>query len=193
MKVLVAYSSMSGCTKKVAEALYNGLEGVEKTLADIKDKPDASGYDVVAVGYWVDKGGPNAQAAEFIKTLKGKRVFVFATLAYYIDSEHGFQSVWKGVKAAEEAGAEVIGHFGANGHLSDAIIERFKKMAAQGSDDHHAFTPEKGIRYAVMKDHPTAAECALASERFNERLELCRRLDAYKAQQAEGTCPFCGC
>lgn len=182
MKVHIVYSSLTGCTKKVAEALYNGLTGVEKTISDVSSNPDVSDADIVAFGYWVDKGGPNEKAAKWLEGVKGKRVFVFATLAYYADSKHGFEAVWRGVEAAEAAGNEVIGHYVCNGALNPALIERFKRMAKEGSDNHHAYTPEKGIRYEIMAKHPTEAELALGSERFNERVEYCLKLAQLKTE-----------
>lgn len=178
MKVHIVYSSLSGCTKKVAEAMFAGLQNVEKEISDVKDNPDVSDADIVVFGYWVDKGSMNEKAASWFKQVRGKRVFVFATLAYYADSEHGFQSVWKGVEAARALDNEVIGHYVCNGRLAPSLIERFKKMAEKGSDNPHAFTPEKGLRYEIMASHPTACELALGSERLNERVLYCQRLDA---------------
>lgn len=186
MKISIVYSSLSGCTRKVAEALYEGLAElpyVERSLADVTTKPDVSDADIVCFGYWVDKGGPNEKAAEWFSSVHGKRVFVFSTLAYNVDSKHGFEAGWKGVELAESQGNEVIGHFTCNGHLSDSLIQRFKRMAAEGKDSRHAFTPEKGIRYEIMASHPTAAELALGAERLRERVEYCRRVDELRAGQ----------
>ena len=49
-------------------------------------------YDAILIGYWVDKGGPNKEAKEFMKRIKNKRVGIFATLGAYPDSNHGFNS-----------------------------------------------------------------------------------------------------
>lgn len=181
MKVSVVYSSKTGCTKKLAEALYAGLPAYcEKQLADIKENPDVSSADVLVFGYWVNEGGLNEDAKKWFSQISGKKVFLFATLSFNVDSEHGFQSGWSAVQFAQEHGNEVIGHFVGNGRLDPALIERFKKMAAEGSNNHHAFTPEKGIRYEIMSVHPTPAEMALASERLNERLEMQRRIAELK-------------
>ena len=60
MKVQVIYSSLSGCTKRLAEGIFNGLNAMDKTIHDLKDgRPELEG-DIILLGYWVDKGGPNA-------------------------------------------------------------------------------------------------------------------------------------
>ena len=57
MKILVAYSTKTGNTKKVAEAIAQALPGAE--LHDVTTAPAPDAYDFVAMGFWVDKGGPN--------------------------------------------------------------------------------------------------------------------------------------
>ena len=54
MKTLVVYSSRTGNTEKVARAVAEGLHDCD--VYAVKDAPNPSGYDFVAVGYWVDKG-----------------------------------------------------------------------------------------------------------------------------------------
>ena len=54
MKTLVVYSSRTGNTGKVARAVAEGLHDCD--IYPVKDAPNPSGYDFVAVGYWVDKG-----------------------------------------------------------------------------------------------------------------------------------------
>ena len=106
----------------------------------------------------------------------------FCTLAYFADSTHAFEAIQKGIKLVQEAGGQVIGSFIANGALAPQIIAEFKRMAQSGNANHHAYTPEKGLRYELFKNHPTKAECALASERFQERVLLSEQVEALKAQ-----------
>ena len=182
MKYAVCYRSLTGCTKKVAQAIYDDIKGKDKALLDIKDNPDITAADIVALGYYVDQAGPDDLACKFITRLKGKRVFVFCTLAYFADSTHAFEAIQKGIKLVQEAGGQVIGSFIANGALAPQIIAEFKRMAQSGNGNHHAYTPEKGLRYELFKNHPTKAECALASERFQERVLLSDQVEELKAQ-----------
>ena len=72
MKVQVIYSSLSGCTKKLAQGIYDGLGDVEKSIHDLAEGEPALDGDILLLGYWVDKGGPNAQMKAFMDTLEGK-------------------------------------------------------------------------------------------------------------------------
>lgn len=70
MKVLIAYSSRTGNTRRVAEALAKAApEG--SLLARVEDTPSADGFDVVFAGYWLDRGGPDAKAKEFCTLFMG--------------------------------------------------------------------------------------------------------------------------
>lgn len=95
MKVQIIYSSLSGCTRKVAEGIYHSLIGVDKSIHDLKDGEPVLNGDILLLGYWVDKGGPNEQMHAFLEKLKGRTVGIFCTLAFYADSEHGYQSLKK--------------------------------------------------------------------------------------------------
>lgn len=55
MKFLVVYSSLTGNTKMVGEAIAEVL-APECDIFPVEDNPDYSDYDLVVVGYWVDKG-----------------------------------------------------------------------------------------------------------------------------------------
>ena len=167
MKVQVIYSSLSGCTKKLAQGIYDGLGDVEKSIHDLAEGNPALDGDILLLGYWVDKGGPNAQMKAFMDKLKGKTVGVFCTLAYWTDAAHGTGSLTAGIDAVKEKNT-VIGGYVCNGHISDKMIESFRSNPT----GHHSATPEAELRWKLMANHPTAAEIALGAERFRERVEL---------------------
>ncbi|MBQ3512189.1 MAG: flavodoxin [Lachnospiraceae bacterium] len=167
MRILVTYSSKTGNTKKLAEGIFEGLKEVDKSILPMKEVEDVSAYDVVLAGYWVDKGGPNQEAAEFLKKIEGKKVGLFATLAFWPDSEHGFGSILAGEKLVIEKN-HVIGKYICQGKIDERMIEMFEKMP-EGSP--HRPTPEKRKRYAISANHPSQADIAVAAEMFRERIE----------------------
>lgn len=167
MKVLVTYSSKTGNTKKLAEGIYAGLEKVEKEILPMSEVSDLSSYDTVLAGYWVDKGGANKEAAEFLAKIEGKKVGVFATLAFWPDSEHGYHSILAGEALVKEKN-HVIGKYICQGKIDDKMVEMFEKMP-EGNP--HRPTPEKRKRYKISANHPSAADIAVAAEMFRERIE----------------------
>lgn len=168
MKVQVIYSSLTGCTKKVATAIFNGLDVEQKTIHDLKDGAPTLDGDILLLGYWGISGNPNDEMKDFLQTIKGKAVGIFCTLGYYADSAHARQTIESGLNLVKENN-EIIGSFVCNGAVSHKLIE------GQGKSGNHTPTEQKEIRWEIIKNHPTTAECALAAERFNERVTLYRR------------------
>ena len=171
MKVQVIYSSLSGRTKKLAEALYHAADTEEKSIHNLKDGVPELDGDVILLGYWVDKGGPNAEMKALLGQLKGKTLGLFCTLGFYADAKHGWDSIQNGVELVKENNT-ILGTYVCNGALSQEIIDSFRKAGTSG---HHSASPENEIRWEIMKNHPTEAEINLAVERFNERIEILRQ------------------
>ena len=64
----------------------------------------------------------------------------------------------------------------AHGKVNANLAAALEPLGLHFTAQLESTTPEKGLRYELFKSHPTAAECALASERFNERLVLSERV-----------------
>ena len=174
MKVQIVYSSLSGCTRRLAEGIFDAMTVDAKELCDLAaGNPELDG-DAVLLGYWVDKGGPDAAMKAFMETVENKNVGVFCTLAYWADSAHAHDALAAGVALVKEKN-RVFGGYVCNGAMSQAMIDRFR---ANGTSGPHSASPANEARWALMKNHPTAAETALAAERFNERLRLLQTLTA---------------
>ena len=85
MKILVVYSSKTGNTKKIADAIFEILPE-PKEIYSVQDAPPPEGYDFIAAGFWVNKGTADNAAQKYMKTIKGKKVGLFATLGAYPNS-----------------------------------------------------------------------------------------------------------
>ena len=171
MKILITYSSKTGNTKKLASGIYKNIReecGLNVSIKPINEVKCIEDYDAILIGYWVDKGGPNKEAQEFMKRIKKKRVGIFATLGAYPDSNHGFNSLVKGEDLLKENN-EIIGKYICQGAVDSNLIEAFKKL---DSNNYHAITDEKLRRYKIAKLHPNEAEILSASILFKERLTI---------------------
>ena len=169
--VQVVYSSLTGCTRRLAEAIYNGLAAEKKSIHDLADGVPALDADILLLGYWGVSGGPCEEVQAFLQNIEGKAVGVFCTLGYYADSAHAFDTVRKGVDLLKDRN-EIIGSYVCNGAVSRTL------KAGQGLDAPHAPTEQKELRWEMTDSHPTPAECALAAERMNERIHLYVRCKA---------------
>lgn len=128
MKALVVYSSKSGNTKKLAEALFATLQ-CEKKLTSVADNPDPSGYDFVAVGFWLMAGKPDPATQDFLPKIGEKEVFLFATHGAAKDSDHA----QNGLNMAKQlaAPARICGVFSCPGQVGEEILEKAGKKDPQ--------------------------------------------------------------
>ena len=107
MKVAVVYYSMSGNTKKVAEAMANEL-GTE--AESIKDEPELEGVDLLFIGSGCYGGKLRGEMLKFLEDLKDiKRAAVFGT---YSRETKAIESM-KGI--LEKKGIKVIDEWGCTG------------------------------------------------------------------------------
>ncbi len=139
MKQLVVYSSRSGNTKKLAEFIFSRLAG-EKEITSVAEAPDPSGYDEVAVGFWVKAGQPDPDSQAYLKkcTAVG-RLFLFATHGSAANSNYAAIGINRARELA--AGAQIVGCFDCPGEVSAKTLEN---------------AANKDPQPAWLKDAPTA-------------------------------------
>lgn len=159
MKSLIVYSSRTGNTRAVAEAIAHVIpEPCE--IVPVENAPDVSDVDFLAIGYWVDKGMPDAKAKTFMEGVKGKKVGLFGTLGAYPDSDHANDCR---VKAAElMEGNEILGQFLCQGKIDPKVLEMMAKMAS----DQHPMTEERKARIEEAKKHPNEEDFSNARSVF---------------------------
>ncbi|MDO5754985.1 MAG: flavodoxin family protein [Tissierellia bacterium] len=162
MKTLISYSSKTGNTKKVAEAIHEKLQGdlfdiVHGNDVDLKD------YDKVIFGFWVDKGGPDAKAKVFMEQIANKKVGVFFTLGAYPDSDHAKDVMEKTIDQLEKQGNTVMAHFCCMGKIDPKLTAMFEKL---GDDSPHRMTDERRKRHEEAAKHPNDEDLIKAQDAF---------------------------
>ena len=86
MKSLVLWSSRTGNTKAVAEAIFAALPGEKKIMEEGREGNDLSSYDLVFVGFWGYRRGADPLAQKTLSSLFGKHVAIYATAGTWPDS-----------------------------------------------------------------------------------------------------------
>ena len=125
MKTLIVYSSITGNTRKLAEAIAPLMAG-EKTLCAVDDAPPPEEFDVIAVGFWFQAGKPDLKAQKYMKDIgSGPRVFLFATHGAAAGSQHVKQAMDYARSLVPEA--RIMGDFSCPGQVSTAFLETAQK------------------------------------------------------------------
>ncbi len=126
MKVLIAYSSRTGNTKVVCDAAYDEIKDLaEVDYMTVKEAKDIDSYDLIVVGFWVDKGTANKKAMKFIQSIRGKKVALLGTLGAPPDSFHGEKCV-KNVKELVDASNEYLGVRLSRGKVDPKLTKAIK-------------------------------------------------------------------
>lgn len=161
MKALVVYSSRTGNTRKSPKPsppFFPAVRSIPWT------RSRARRYDLVAVGYWVDKGMPDAQAKAYLETVRDAKVALFGTLGAWPDSDHARDCIAQGeaLVNAPERRNKVLGTYLCQGKVDPKIVAMMQKMAS----DVHPMTPERKARLEEAAKHPDEADCLRAQEAF---------------------------
>jgi len=139
MKVLVAYMTSTGNTKKVADAIYGEID-CEKEIKPLKEVQDIGAYDLSFLGFPTHGYGPDKKTQEILGRLctSNRRVALFVTHGAPENEPEVPEWIAKFKQAA--AGAELVGCFDCQGEMS-AGVKLFMKIS-----------PNKKMRADVKKD-----------------------------------------
>lgn len=138
MKVLVAYLSQTGNTRRVAEAIYGEIDA-EKELKPLSEVESLEGYDLAFIGFPIHASRPAEEARAFLEDkARGRRVAVFVTHAAPEDQEETRQYLEN--CRASLSGADLVGMFDCQGELAQAVIDllarsdnpRYRQFAEYG-------------------------------------------------------------
>ncbi len=164
MKILITYSSLTGNTKKVAEAIHEEIGGDLKPMSEASNWED---YDFIAMGFYVDKGWAAKDAKAYIDNVKNKKVGLFATMGAEPESDHGKSVLETGRALMKKNGNELICEFLCQGAIDPEIIVVMRKMA-QRPDARHPITPEREKRWKDAESHPDANDLENAKKAFEK-------------------------
>jgi flavodoxin len=146
MKVLVAYMSSTGNTKKIAEAIY-GENGAAKEIKPVSEVESLAGYDLAFLGFPTHGYGPDKKAKAILERLcrDKKKVALFVTHAAPETEPEVAEYIAKFKQAA--SGAEIVGTFDCQGQLASGVkfimkISPNKKLRRDAKRDNSNGQPD---------------------------------------------------
>ena len=126
MKYAVVYSSRTGNTKKLANAVRDALPA-EECIYWGEPSTYALKAQRIYVGFWTDKGTCNRETADFLKGLTGQEVFLFGTAGFGENQEY-FEKILKRTAKYIPKQAHLIGTFMCQGKMPLSVRQRYEKM-----------------------------------------------------------------
>lgn len=127
MKYAIVYSSLSGNTKQIAQAIYSVLPKEECIyFGDVKHA-DVSQAEFIICGSWSDKGDCSSEMMEFINTLSKKHLALFLTAGFGASSQY-FDAIMARMLKHVSNDCDVINTFVCQGKMPLSVKLRYQKL-----------------------------------------------------------------
>lgn len=160
MKTVIVYSSKTGNTKKVAEAIHEAIEGSE--IKSSKENLEKE-YDLYILGGWIDRGTFDSGMLKFAENIKNKKTAYFFTLGAEPDSAHGEDCRRNIEKLLLENGNQVLEGFSCQGAIDPKLIDWMLKLP---TDHHMAPNEARKNRWKAAASHPDQEDLEKAKKIF---------------------------
>lgn len=147
LKILVTYFSQTGNTKKIAEAIYEALEG-EKSIKYVDEVQRMDEFHIVFIGFPVHSHGVPLKIERLLARIpQGKKIALFCTHGSHTGSRLSREALEHAVTIASKA--KVLATFSCRGKVSPAALEALSK-----SPEHMAWTEMA----ASSQSHPSEGD-----------------------------------
>ena len=148
MKILVAYYSQTGNTRKVAEAIFTGIRHTSKTLLPIEQVEGAGAYDLLFCGFPVQHHCVPPSMNRFLKSIpSGKNLAIFATHGSLRGGEKAISAFYEALSLTK--GQTILGTFGCRGQVKFQLLDEWME-----SPQHQSWAREA----QSANGHPDAAD-----------------------------------
>jgi len=176
MKILLAYSSKTKNTKKVAEAIYEQIKDQgEVDLLDIKKqrKKLEKEYDFYILGAWTDKTNANKNMQRFIdqQEIHSKDVALFLTCGVPREHYHADASINNYIAFMEERNNRIHETFVCQGKVDPKVMIVFKILTWRDPNFIHKVTPDLVDMVQESKKHPDTRDLKDAQNCFSNLLK----------------------
>ncbi len=122
---LVVYESESGNTRKIAATIFSHLPGNSKDLIDITAGKTIPEAEVYFVGYCVHQGSCSMIVSDFLNSLSGKQIALFATCGTG-ESPNYYEQVEHSASAWIESDNKYLGAFICRGRMPQSVRKKIE-------------------------------------------------------------------
>jgi len=153
--LLVTYYSLTGNTKKVAEAIFEALPQ-PKTIKPMSEVQSLDEFDLVFVGFPVQSHSVPYKAEKFLQSIpKGKKIALFSTHGAVTGSRLSREAIEHAVVVSSQA--KLISTFSCRGKVSAQALEVLSR-----SPEHEAWVDMAASASTHPNEHDLADARAFA-------------------------------
>ena len=153
MKSLVLYSSLTGNTKKIAYTIYDEIQE-EKDIKDVNELVDYGidyeNYDIVFLGYWVDKGICDKNSKQVLENIHNKKIALFGTMGASEKGSYGASIIEK-----------IESIIPKDNEIAEGLKAKYKEMLKLSPDNEHI--RQQLNNHEESQSHPDEQEIYEAS------------------------------
>ena len=131
MQYSIVFSSPTGNTEMLAQAIQNHLDGECCYYGKAAQAPLTADY--IFVGFWTDKGTCDESIQDYLKQLHHQKIFLFGT-AGFGGSQDYFDSILKRVQTNIADDNQIVGQFMCQGKMPMNVRQRYEQMAQKQPD-----------------------------------------------------------
>ncbi len=168
MKILITYSSKTGNTEKIAQAIHRGIPTA--TLLPISEIINLD-YDLIFVGGWIDRATFDQISLTLAKQIFDKNVAYFFTLGAYPHSDHAKDCVKNIETLLKNNNNNVLGGYFCQGAIDTKLISWLSTLPSD-----HKMSPneERRQRWEDAKSHPDQLDLDNATQFALNILSQCK-------------------
>ena len=130
-KYSIVYSSLTGNTKVLADAIHEALPQDECEYFGVSDTVIPSS-ELLYIGFWTDKGNADTKTLQLLSQLKNKQIFLFGTAGFGGDVSY-FDKILTAVKANIDESNTMIGAYMCQGKMPMTVRARYEKMKQEAN------------------------------------------------------------
>lgn len=133
MDIAIIYSSNTGNTKLVAEAIKEQLEN--ENIVYFGEVPDnIPSADIYFIGSWTNKGNASDDIIEFINKIKNKEIAYFGTAGYGENQDY-YKKLFERIQNYIDSSNKILGYFYCQGKMPIQVRERYVKIITEHPED----------------------------------------------------------
>ena len=134
MKYMIVYSSGTGNTEIIAQAIK---EELDESSCIYYGKPAGileHDAEIIFVGFWVFIGTCTEEMKKYLGTLENKKIFLFGTAGWGGSAVY-FEKILTDVKQYISTSNTIIDSFMCQGKMTHNVLERYEKKLEEQPED----------------------------------------------------------
>lgn len=129
MTYSIVYSSKTGNTKMLADALHQALPADDCLYFGAPDA-QALAAERIYIGFWTDKGTCDAETAAFLAQLTQQEIFLFGTCGFGGGVAY-FEQILARVRNLLPESVQLVGSYLCPGKMPQSVRDRYVRIAEE--------------------------------------------------------------